>query len=362
MRRNVLGVATAGLVLALGLGVCGCKGVSLNVGTSSSGNGSGSGSAAAGKGGGPGPSAATGGRLTVFTEPAAGVSRVYRLITGARSSVDLTMYELIDSTAEADLAADAKRGVDVRVILDRHLEQSRNSATYAYLSGHGVHVAWAPGSMTYHQKTLTVDGKTSVVMTLNMVTADYAGTRDFGVIDTDPADVAAIVATFNADFTGKGEAYTPPDGDDLAWSPTNSQDVILSVINGATRTLAVENEEMGNSRVISALVAAARRGVDVRVTMTAQSSWDRAFSKLDKAGAHVRTYPDSSTALYIHAKAIVADAGRSDQQVFVGSENFSTASLRHNRELGIRTTQPAIVAAISAVLARDYAGATPYGG
>jgi phosphatidylserine/phosphatidylglycerophosphate/cardiolipin synthase-like enzyme len=216
--------------------------------------------------------------------------------------------------------------------------------------------------MTYHQKTLTVDGKTSVVMTLNMVTADYAGTRDFGVIDTDPADVAAIVTTFNADFAGRGQAYAPPDGDDLAWSPTNSQDVILSVINGATRTLAVENEEMASSKVISALVAAAHRGVDVRVTMTAQSSWDRAFSKLLKAGVHVRTYTDSSSVLYIHAKAIVADAGRSGQQVFAGSENFSTASLRYNRELGIRTAQPAIVAEISAVLARDYAGATPYGG
>jgi len=63
--------------------------------------------------------------------------------------------------------------------------------------------------------------------------------------------------------------------------------------------------------------------------------------------------------IYIHAKAIVADSGLSDQRVFVGSENFSVASLRHNRELGIVTTQHAVVAAISAVLASDFAGATP---
>ena len=80
-----------------------------------------------------------------------------------------------------------------------------------------------------------------------------------------------------------------------------------------------------------------------------------------RAGAHVRTYANSSSVLYIHAKAIVADAGHPGQQAFVGSENFSTASLRVNRELGIRTTQPAIIAAISMTLARDYAGATPYG-
>ena len=64
--------------------------------------------------------------LRVLTEPAAGVGQIYQLITGARSSIDLTMYELADPTAEADLAADAARGVDVRVLLDQHLERPAN--------------------------------------------------------------------------------------------------------------------------------------------------------------------------------------------------------------------------------------------
>jgi phosphatidylserine/phosphatidylglycerophosphate/cardiolipin synthase-like enzyme len=303
---------------------------------------------------------ASGGGLTVLAEPGAGIGRIYQLLTSARHSVELTMYELRDTTAEADLAADASRGVNVRVILDQHLEKARNEAAYSYLSAHGVHVAWAPKSMTYHQKTLTVDGTTSVIMTLNMVTSDYAGTRDFAVIDARPADIAAIVTTFSADFAGKGKGYIPPNGSDLVWSPTNSQGLILSVINGATHALAVENEEMGATAVTSALVAAARRGVDVTVTMTAQSSWDSAFRELAGAGVHIHTYANSSRALYIHAKAVVADAGRAGQRVFVGSENFSTASLRRNRELGIDTTQPAVISAISATLARDYAGAAPF--
>ncbi len=90
--------------------------------------------------------------------------------------------------------------------------------------------------------------------------------------------------------------------------------------------------------------------------MTAESDWDSAFSALVKAGAHVRTYKDSTKVLYIHAKAVVADAGSSDEQMFVGSENFSAASLRRNRELGIRTTNKSVIAAVAAVLAADYAG------
>jgi cardiolipin synthase A/B len=300
----------------------------------------------------------TAGPLEVLTEPGAGIGPIYQLITGARSSVDLTMYELADPTAEADLAADAARGVDVRVILDQNLERAANAGAYAYLAAHGVHVRWGPAGTTYHQKTLTVDGATSVIMTGNLVAEDYSDTRDFAVVDTKPADIAAIVATFDADFSGA--AITPPDGADLVWSPSNAQSSVLSVINGAAHTLAVEDEEMDDPAVTSALAAAARRGVDVDVTMTADAEWDPAFDQLAQAGVHVRLYPDDSSALYIHAKAIVADAGLPGQQVLVGSQNFSVASLDYNRELGIRTSAPAVVAAISSTLAGDYAGATAY--
>jgi len=296
--------------------------------------------------------------LRLLTEPAAGIGPIYQLITGARSSVDLTMYELADPTAEADLAADAARGVNVRVLLDRHLEKARNTGAYDYLAAHRVHVRWGPAGTTYHQKTLTVDNATSVVMTLNLVAEDYPGTRDFAVIDTSRADVAAIVTTFNADFAG--QAVTPPDGADLVWSPTNAQASVLSVINGATRSLAVEDEEMDDPAVTAALAAAARRGVHVTVIMTADPEWDTAFADLTRAGAHVRLYADDSSSLYIHAKAIVADASRPGQRVLVGSQNFSVASLDYNRELGILTRDQALVAAVSATLAHDYAGAKPY--
>ena len=344
------------MVVGVAVALAGCKGLSAQLaaaptGSSDAGGGS-SGVQAAG------PVSAGSGALRVLAEPQAGLTPIYQLINGARSSIDLTMYELIDQTAEGDLSAAAKRGVDVRVILDAHLEKSRNTATYNFLRTHRVHVTWAPSGTTYHQKTLTVDGKTSVIMTLNMVSADYAGTRDFAVIDTSKADVSAVIATFNADFAHK--KTTPPDGADLVWSPTNSQAAILAVINSAKHTLAVENEEMGDPVITKALEAAAKRGVDVKIVMTAESTWDSAFSALVKAGAHVRTYKNSTKVLYIHAKAVVADAGLTGQQMFVGSENFSAASLRRNRELGIRTTSKPLISAVAAVLAADYAGATTY--
>jgi cardiolipin synthase A/B len=366
MRRLLIAVL---LSVAAALALAGCKGMQADLGassTASSHSGSSHSSKSSSSSDGDsvtvqaaGPVSAGSGSLRVLTEPQAGLSTIYQLITGAKSSIDLTMYTLRDTTAEKDMTAAAARGVSVRVILDQHLEKKFNTTTYSYLKAHKVQVTWAPAGVTYHQKTLTVDNKTSAIMTLNMNSADYPTTRDFAVIDTNKTDVAAVVTTFNADFAHKTK-FTPPDGADLVWSPTNSQAAILAVIAGAKKTLSVENEEMGDSVITSALEAAAKRGVSVKIVMTKESSWDDAWTAEVKAGAHVRTYKDSTKVLYIHAKAVVADAGLSDEQLFVGSENFSSASLRRNRELGIRTTNKTVISAVAAVLAADYAGGTSY--
>jgi hypothetical protein len=119
--------------------------------------------------------------------------------------------------------------------------------------------------------------------------------------------------------------------------------------------LLIENEEMDDSDITNALEAAARRGVDVEVVMTYSSSWASAFDDLVAAGVRVRTY-SSDARLYIHAKVIVADG----TTAFLGSQNYSVASLDYNRELGVITTDPTLVGPVAQILASDFAGATPF--
>ena len=306
-----------------------------------------------GPAGGAAPAGGTAAGLV--TEPDQGYQPVYQFITSARQSVDMTMYELDDTTAEQDLAADAARGVQVRVILDRNLEQSRNQAAFTFLSQHGVHVAWAAAQYAAtHQKTITVDGKTSAILTGNLTTQYYATSRDFAVLDSTPADVSAIEQTFTADFTGA--PVTPAGGADLVWSPTTAESGLVGLINEAKTSLQVENEEMSDSTIVDALAAAARRGVAVQVIMTRSSEWWTDFDRLTQAGVQVATYANSTSALYIHAKVIVADG----VLAFLGSENFSAASLTRNRELGMTIGTAPIVAALHTTLAHDYTAAQPW--
>jgi uncharacterized protein (TIGR03437 family) len=298
---------------------------------------------------------------TLVTEPDQGLAAIYNLIGSARSSLDMTMYELHDTQAEELLAQAASSGVTVRVILDQNLAKSNNTAAYNYLNSHGVQVHWAnPAYAATHQKTITVDGSTTAILTLNLTSQYYTSDRDFAVIENDANDIAAIEATFDADF--QNSAVTPPGGDDLAWSPTNSQSVILGAIKAAKYRLLVENEEMSDTNIVNALVSAARRGVLVQVTMTNTSNeYSSEINQLVAAGVQVSTYA-ATASLYIHAKVILADYGSSGAQVFIGSQNFSSASLTENRELGLTLYAPAILESVEATLTGDFNGGTPWPG
>ena len=253
--RSALASAFAATSLAVVLlAATGCK---VQVGSLAQAS---SGPSGAGPAGSPGVTRA--GPLIV--EPGAGFSPVYKLIDGARHSIDVTMYELSDTTAEHDLAAAAQRGVRVHVILDQR-EQS-----------------------------------------------------------------------------------------DLVWSPAGSEDQLLGLINGATSSLRIYSEEMGDTTVENALVRAAKRGVDVQVCGENQGGeYDRAYSELARAGIRI-SYYSSSAGFYIHGKVIAADYGTARGKVFIGSENFSNTSLNDNRELGLIISSHAVMSAIASTFAADF--------
>jgi cardiolipin synthase A/B len=306
------------------------------------------------------PASAATATYTLFTEPKQGFSPVYDLINGAKTSIDMTMYELEDTTSEKDLAAAEKRGVDVRVILDQR-EKSDNSAAYNYLKNNGVHVVYSWSKYYYtHEKSLVIDGSKAVIMTANLTSQYYSTSRDFGVIDTNATDIAAIVKVFNADYAH--ESVTPGDGADLVWSPTNSQTKLLALINGATSSLRIYSEEMDDTAIENALVSAAKRGVDVQLCgENEDGEYDSAYATLADAGVHI-SYYSNPDGFYIHGKVIEADYGKSDAKVFIGSENFSNTSLNENRELGLIISNQTIMSSIASTFATDFKNGTPWSG
>jgi len=296
------------------------------------------------------------GDLSLITEPDAGIGPVQKFIASAHHSVDVVMYEFEDSSLEHTLAADVKRGIKVRVLLNdgqygAGFPQNQNAYNY-FLANH-VPVHWTPSYFALtHQKTVIVDDKTALIMTFNFTPQYYASSREFGVFDHDGTDVHAVVSAFNDDWSNnKSKAGN---GVDLVWSP-GSTSQIVSVISSARHSLDIYNEEMASKTIIKALIAAAHRGVNVRVVMTDQSTWHSAFHELTSAGVHVHTFA-ANASLYIHAKMVLAD----NHRVFVGSENFSTFSMTRNRELGIIFTAPHLIDSMRKTFDGDFDNSRPF--
>lgn len=134
-----------------------------------------------------------------------------------------------------------------------------------------------------------------------------------------------------------GYPFTPATGTVVQG---NARQRTLDVINSASRSLLIYNEELNDSQTIDAIAKKSRElgPGKVKIVMTMNSGWWAAWYQLSRAGAQIRvTQADSSansTQLYVHGKVIIAD----ETDVFLGSENISFASLNFNRELGLLMT------------------------
>ncbi len=155
--------------------------------------------------------------------------------------------------------------------------------------------------------------------------------------------------------TSRTAASPPATARNSSGQPTDSQDKLLALINGARHSLRIYSEEMGDRTIEDALVKAAKRGVDVQVCgENTGGEYDSDFKDLVQGGVHVTYYSDEN-GFYIHGKVVEADYGTSAAKVFIGSENFSSTSLNRNRELGLITANGTVMSAIAKDFRADFA-------
>ncbi|MGH7997572.1 MAG: phospholipase D-like domain-containing protein [Opitutaceae bacterium] len=300
--------------------------------------------------------------LALFETPRDRDVPVLAAIGRASKEVDVEVYELTDADVERALIAAHRAGRLVRVILNAHsaVGGEPNRPAFLELRAAGVDVRYSPPYFVYtHEKAIIVDagrsGQEALIMTLNFGPG-YLGkpgglglSLNFGVVDRAPTDVATVKRLFEADWAGAGLGKVVlPAGTRLVVSPINSESRLLGQIDGATTSFHFFAQELFDPRIVSALIAAARRGVDVKGLVASNFATDRRTGDLIKsAGGDVRILRQP----YEHAKAAIAD----HRIVYIGSVNYSTNSMERNREVGILTDQPDIAAQMEAEFARFWA-------
>ena len=294
--------------------------------------------------------------VQVFVEPDDGEQVITNAIRSAQKSIWLEIYILSDRNVIRTLEEASNRGLDVRVMLEPHPfgGGTSPSKTMDALAAAGIKTQPTDPSFSLtHEKGLIIDGATAYIMTSNFSRSALGGSgsyrnREYGIIDTNPQDVQAVIAIFSADWNHTTAQINDPN---LVVSPINARNDFTTLINSAHNTLLVEAEELNDSNIEQALASAAQRGVHVEVILPAASgssgdSNSQGISTIKQGGVQVREDPQ----LYMHAKIIIVDG----QRAFVGSENISTQSLDQNRELGIIVSEAAVLNKLQATFQSDW--------
>jgi phosphatidylserine/phosphatidylglycerophosphate/cardiolipin synthase-like enzyme len=287
--------------------------------------------------------------VQILVEPSDDGSALVAAIANAKTSVHVTMYLLSDPSALRALEEQHRAGRDVKVVLNRNFvdREGSNRDVFNELRGAGIAVAWAPAAFTLtHEKCVILDGQEAWIMTMNLDQSAAKNNREYLAIDTDLADVQEAEAIFEADFAGTPATVSGK----LVVSPVNARAKLVALLRTAKRTIDLEGEELSDDEVVSALTNAAAEGVSVSVVlsdMAPLAAQTTAVTVLTAAGIRVVTVSRP----YIHAKAIVVDG----IAAYVGSENFTAASLGYNRELGVLFDARAAVTKVETTILGDFA-------
>jgi phosphatidylserine/phosphatidylglycerophosphate/cardiolipin synthase-like enzyme len=200
-----------------------------------------------------------------------------------------------------------------------------------------------------HAKLIALDDTAAFIMTLNLTGAGLGSNREYVAIDRDSGDVGWAERVWNADAIG-GDSGPPPAGARLLVSPVDARSRLGASIDAATASIQIEIEELSDTDLVDRLIAARTSGIEVSIVAPAANrspATTAALGRLAAAGATVRVLARP----VVHAKAMVVDGLRA----YVGSMNFTRASLDDNREFGLLLDDPASVARIGATIATDSA-------
>jgi cardiolipin synthase A/B len=281
-------------------------------------------------------------RLIVL--PDDGAHAIVDPVQAARHSLNIRMFLFTDPTLLNAVIAARRRGVNVRVMLNpaRRDGSSDNDVARAALLTAGVSVRDSNKEFAVtHQKSMVIDGRVGFIESLNWETRDLTETRDYAIETTRKAEVAEMVRCFDADWEER--PFESEAGSDLIWCPNNGRQRIADFIDGAKKTLWLQNERYQDMVIIERLVRAANRGVRVRIM--ARALHKLKSKKLFEGVSGLRIVHDvgakvrSLKALKLHGKIMIAD----DERAIVGSINLSPGSFDDRRELAIETTSEQVI-------------------
>ncbi|MBN1454913.1 MAG: hypothetical protein JW945_01480, partial [Methanomicrobia archaeon] len=355
------------------------------------------------------------GEVTAFVSPDCSFSALQRELDAAASSIYLNLYQLEHPHLMDTLGAAVDRGVTVKLLLESSpvggiTVEERYSMNHALERGLEVRLAKDPH--INHAKYAVIDNRTLIVMTENWkltgVPVDNSfGNRGWGIIIRENDVANYFTALFLEDFyrstaltaeipeaeTNSTSAWIPQGTFVASFEPVTvtgefmvipvvapdsvlDNETILGAIRNAEERIYVQQFSAqrfwgeDENVFITALIAAARRGCEVKVLLDANDYNLETVNDNDEVVAwleQVARDEDLNLAVTlanlpelglvkIHTKALIVDG----QTAVITSLNWNGNSVQ-NREIGVIVDSKAVAAFYEAVFLHDWNASVKYG-
>ncbi len=273
----------------------------------------------------------------LIVENYSGMVPVLKAIQDAKKSVYLEIYGFTQYDLARAIGRASARGIETKVMFEKSPVggDTENWAIRNMLRHYGVQMKWAnPAYFLTHAKFLIIDGEKAYIFTGNFTYSTFHKNREFGVEVTDKDAINELVKIFNSDWNRQPvkEIKDP----NLVVSPVNSREKIEDLIKSAKTSIDIWQQEVEDSEINDLLEKEIKKGIKVRIIIPPLYRVSGNSYAVDQLGAeHIKSLPDP----YVHAKVIIVDGKRA----YIGSNNFSSASLDMNREMGYITSDSTII-------------------
>lgn len=319
--------------------------------------------------------ATTNNKIELMIQGDTAFPKVFEAIDGAKDHIHMSYYifndDKLGNQMVDKLIAAKERGVDVKVMMDGVGSQLMNpmsgsnkllkklqDAGIETRSNHVVDVTRDSQIMNHpdHRKIVVVDGKTGFTGGMN-VGEHYLNTYHDVMVKAEgdvvkqmqsewmsawmhlggkiEGDDASVKARYFPEYK-PGEAPGNQKITTVQHIPGENRAILqtyLDRINTATKSIHIENPYCTNPDIQNALIAAAKRGVDVHVVLPGES--DHGFSHMAarqkypemlNAGVKIYEYPG-----FNHDKVMVTDG----KFTTTGSSNLDDVALYHVYEMNV---------------------------
>jgi len=270
---------------------------------------------------------------------------VIEYLERAQQRIWVMQYRLTSAPCVHALVRAQRRGIDVRVILDRGMckRPAYHVVTRALREG-GVHVWWLGPIPLFHHKVAIIDNQV-ITGSANWTRPGLQTNAEGVLVIDDPSIVQGYVSHFTTlvrRATGMKE-YTPRNNAAVFFIPDHKKDVrqaLTDALGQAKKQICIAMYACTASWSWQLLAAAAARGVLVQVLLEptqVDSTVLRRYAY--KNGIEVHRY--SSPAGILHHKLAIID-----DELWYGSMNWTRAGMRHNQENVVRIADAAISARV----------------